>query len=143
VARLFEAFRHDHRHGLIVMLDLRTGEQSGGNAFRFGDLARIFMGDDCYDPGRLARFGQVDRGDPSLGDRAADDEAIGLVGRDVVPLIGIRCRSGHLEPAFDPVGGLADNLELVDRIGGCWRVEFHGSGPRVSDRRGERALGER
>ena len=38
---------------------------------------------------------------------------------------------------------LADDLELVDRIGGGGRVEFHGSALRFGQHRGERALDQR
>ena len=39
--------------------------------------------------------------------------------------------------------GLADDLELVDRVGGGGSVELHGSAPRLGQHRGERALGQR
>ncbi len=52
--------------------------------------------------------------DPSLGDRRADDIAVGLVQRDVVPFIGVRRGAGDLKRTVDAADGFADHLELVD-----------------------------
>jgi hypothetical protein len=73
-----------------------------------------------------ARPRQVHRGDAALGDAGADDVAVGRVGRDVVALVGVGRGAGGLERAVDAVGRLADDLELVDRVGGGGGVEFHG-----------------
>ena len=46
-----------------------------------------------------------------------------------MPLVGVGRGAGGLQRTVDAVGRLADDLELVDRIGRGGRVEFHGSAP--------------
>ncbi len=58
----------------------------------------------------------------------------------IMPFVGVHRPAGRLELAVDAVDRLADDLELIDRIGGCWRIELHGSTPCFRDDGAERAL---
>jgi hypothetical protein len=127
-ARLLEGLGDHERDGLVVVLDLRAAQQFGGVALALAELAGILAVTIASTPGARARR-RVHRGDAALGDARADDIAIGLVGRDIVLLIGIGRRAGGLARAVDAVDRLADDLQLVDRVGGGGCVEFHGIRP--------------
>src|SRR5699024_1819791 len=61
--------------------------------------------------------------------RCADHVAVGGVRRRRVLFVRIGRSAGGLLRAIDAVERLADNLHLVDRIGGFWFGEFHGLKP--------------
>jgi hypothetical protein len=42
-----------------------------------------------------------------------------------VLLIGVGCGTSDLEWTFDTVGGLANYIQLIDRVKACWGLEFH------------------
>ena len=142
-ARLLERLGHDDRDGLVVVLDLGAAQQQRSVEFALAELAGILRRDDGDHAGRGFGSGEIHRDDAALGDGRADDVAIGLVRHHVVPIVGIGRGAGRLERAVDAVDGLADDLQLVDGIGGGGRVEFHESAFRFGEDGGERALHQR
>ena len=137
---LFEGVCYDNRDGLVIVVDLGTTKKFGGVVGAFAELAGIFRGDDGEHPRCNLGLAEVDRGNAPFGNGRANHIATGLVGNDVVPVIGIRRGARRFEPTIDPVGGFADYFELVDRIGCGGLVEFHGSSPRFREHRSQRAF---
>jgi hypothetical protein len=111
----------------MVMRDVRASKQWSRIGGAFAELAGILRRHDG-EHARQSRCGRgVDRQDSAFRDCRADDIAIGRVRRDVVALVSVRRAAGRLQRSIDPVYRLSDDLELVDWICGCGRVEFHGS----------------
>jgi hypothetical protein len=109
-AGLLEGFSDYDSDGLMVVLDLRTTEQLGYVEVTLVELACIVGRDDDEHTGGGFGLAEVDALDPSLGDRRADDIAVGLVRRDVVPFIGVRRGAGNLERTVDAADGLPITL---------------------------------
>ncbi len=122
---LFERPCDDQRNRLVIVLNLRTPEQSGCVPVGLPELAGRARGDDRENTRRGSRLGVIDGDDPALGNGRTDDASIRDVGREVAPLIGIRRGARRLQRTLDPIGGFADDLQLVDRIGGRGSVELH------------------
>ena len=124
-ARLFKGLRHHHRDGLVVMVDLRPGQRARHIKSAAVKLAGVASVDHRQHAGRAPGLPDIDRCDAAFGDAGPDHIAIGGVRRGRMLFIGIGGAPGHLERAVDPVHRLADDLQLVDRIGACWLVKFH------------------
>ena len=95
-AGLFEGLGHDHRDGLVVVLDFRTAKQVRGvlrTERRRLEVERVEHTDDARS---LLCMGDVHRLDAPLGDACAQHIAIGLPWDHIVPLIGVRRRAGGL-----------------------------------------------
>ena len=139
-ARLLDLFGDDQRDGLVVVLNLlgRFGAVRCCD-FPFASLPALGGSDDGEHAGRGFRGGEVHRYDAALSDGRADDIPIDLVRHHVVAVVGVGCGPRSLERAVDAVGGSADDLELVDGIGGGGGVEFHGLAFRFGEHRGERS----
>ena len=103
-ARLLEGFGDDERDGLVIMLDLGAAEQLGGVVVALAELAGVLRRDDRQHAGRRLGVFQIDRRDAALGDGCADHIAVGLVGDDIVPLIGVGRGARGLERTVDAVG---------------------------------------
>src|SRR4051794_14549783 len=111
------------------MLDLRSAEEIGGVVLALAELshllARFLGGHDGEHAGCCFRLGEVHRGDAPLGDRGANDIAIGGVLDPQMMLVGVRRGTGGLGRTVDPVERLADDYQAVDRVGARRRVELH------------------
>lgn len=110
----------------MIMMDVAAAEQRGIIHHALADRLGIGGGDDRDHARRRARETGVHRRDPSLGDGRSDDEAIGLVGDDIMAFGGIGRLAGGLERAVDPGRRLADDLGLIEQIGLGGGIEFHG-----------------
>jgi len=141
--RLFECLSDDDRDGLMVVLDIGAAEQLCRVVVTLFQLAGIIRRDDRQHTGRSLRRGQINRDDAAFSDRRPYHIAIGRVGDFVMSLIGVTGRSGCLQWAVDTVGRMADDLELVDRIKGCWIFEFHNLTLCFRQHGRERALDQR
>ena len=117
------------------MLDLGAAEQLRGVEPALVELAGIVGRDDGEHAGHSLGVGEIDRGDSSLGNRRADHIAIGRVRNDIVAFVSIARAAGGLERTIDAIGGLADHLELVDRVCRGGGFEFHVSAFRFSQHR--------
>ena len=126
-AGLLEGLGDHDGHGLMVVLDLRTAQEVGGVEVALGQLAGVGGVDDRQHARRGLGAGQIHRDDAAFGDGGAQGVAVGDVLQGVVALIGVGRRAGGLQRAVDAVGRLADDLQLVDRIGRSGGVELHGS----------------
>ena len=142
-ARLFEGLRHHQRDRLVVVLDLGAAQEMGAVELSFAELAGILC---CHD-GQHARCGayrrEVHGDNAALGNGGPHDVPVRLVGDHVVPVLRIGRGAGRLERAVDAVDRLADDLELIDRIGGGGSVEFHGLSLGFCQHGGESALHQR
>ena len=122
---LFERFGHHDGDRLMVVGDVAAAEErrvivgAGPNRLMFGRR------NDRDDPGRPAGIAQLHRPDPALGNRRADDPAIGLTSGDIVPLCRIGRGARHLERPVDTRSGLADQLGAVEQVLSRRSVKFH------------------
>ncbi|MND73313.1 hypothetical protein D3C80_648860 [compost metagenome] len=124
-AGLFEGVRDHQGDGLVVMLDVRPGQQAGYIVFAQAKLAGIGCGDDSEYARRGLRLIEVYRGDAALGDGRAHHHAVGRVACGLVLFIGVRCAAGGLQRPLDARRGFADDVQLVDRVGCRWCIELH------------------
>ena len=125
-ARLFERLGNDERDCLVIMLNLRAAEQVGDIVVALIELAGVVRRHDRQHAGRGLGGLQIDGRDAALGDGRADHIAVGLIGDDVVPLVGIRRGAGGFQRTVDAIGRKTDHLELVDRVERGGVFEFHG-----------------
>ena len=114
--RLFKGFRDDEGNGLVIVLDGGPTQQRRVVEDSFAQLPGVFRGHNGEHSGRRPGGGQVDRSNRSLGNCAAKNPAIGLVGDDVVTFIGIGCSPRRLQRSLNAIRGFADDLQLVNRI---------------------------
>jgi hypothetical protein len=68
---------------------------------------------------------------------------VGLVGHDIMAVVGIRRCACGFQGTVNPVDWLTDDFHLVNRIRGSGGIEFHGSTFRFGEDRGEGALYQR
>src|SRR5215212_11404941 len=126
-ARLLESFSHHNGDRLMVVIDIRRRQHALDVELADTKLTGVVMCDESqYARSGLGPSG-IDRRDPSLRDRRAENVAIGDVRRDIMMLVSVRRPPGGLELRLEAVDGLSDHLQLVDRVTSCRRVELHGS----------------
>src|SRR5688500_8920092 len=116
----------------MIVINGGSGQELGCIVVSLTQLAGVLS---CHDPQHARRgFGRslVDRNDLALGNRRTDHVAVRRVRRDVMMLVGVTCSACSLQRPIDPVDGLADDLQLVDRIGGGGSFEFHARAPFAS-----------
>ena len=133
-AGLFERIGDDQRDRLVIMLDHGATEQRRGIHPAERQFRHVERRHDRDHAGHRLRLGQIHTRDPALRDRRAEDEAIGLIGSDVVAFIRIGRGARGLELAVDAVVRLADDLQLVDRVLPGGGVELHGISPSLRPR---------
>ena len=80
--------------------------------------------------------------DPPFGDARADNVAVRRGREHVVPFVGVGRVARRLERTINTICGVTDDLEVINRIGRCGSVEFHGSAFRFGQNGTERAFNE-
>ena len=115
-ARLLECFRNDECNRLMIMLNVRAAEKLRRVARSLLQFSGILCGHDGKHAGRGLGLAQIHPGNAAFGDRRADDITVGLVGDDIVPLVGIWRGAGGLQRTIDAIDGMADDFELIDRV---------------------------
>ena len=142
-ACLLERLGDHHRDRLVIVLDIPATEQVRRVVLAEGQLGHVQRRHHREHARRRLRPLDVHRADTPFGDARAQDMAVGLVRRDVVPFVRVGGSAANLAWTIDAVGWPPDDLELIDRVAAFGLVELHGLTLCFGEHRGERALDQR